>query len=97
SHLSKEAKSMGDNFHWRTGSIWRIAKRVRCSFLVTENHSFVKEIPDPKSMFSNIGTSRRNSACCDSVQKPITLSTPERLYQERSKNTISPPAGKCLI
>ncbi len=30
-----------------------------------------------------------------SVQKPITRSTPARLYQLRSKSTISPPAGRC--
>jgi DNA replication protein DnaC len=30
-----------------------------------------------------------------SVQKPITRSTPARLYQERSKRTISPAAGRC--
>ena len=29
-----------------------------------------------------------------SVQKPITRSTPARLYQERSNSTISPPAGR---
>ena len=74
-----------------------MAKRVRCSFCVTENHSLVTEMPEPSSMFSSIGTSRRNSACWDSVQKPITRSTPERLYQERSKNTISPADGKCWM
>ena len=70
-----------------------MAKRVRCSFCVTENHSLVKLIPDPIIMFSSMGTSRKNSACCDSVQNPITRSTPDLLYQERSKNTISPAAG----
>ena len=29
------------------------------------------------------------------VAKPMTRSTPERLYQERSNSTISPPEGKC--
>ena len=31
------------------------------------------------------------------VQNPMTCSTPARLYQLRSKITISPPAGKCAI
>ena len=31
-----------------------------------------------------------------SVQKPKTFSTTPRLYQERSKNTISPAAGRCV-
>ena len=30
-----------------------------------------------------------------SVQKPITRSTPARLYQLRSNSTISPAAGRC--
>ena len=29
--------------------------------------------------------------------KPITFSTPARLYQLRSKMTISPAAGKCSM
>ena len=74
-----------------------MAKRVRCSFWVTENQNLVSEMPEPRIMFSSIGTSRRNSACWDSVQKPITRSTPERLYQERSKKTISPAEGKCSM
>src|SRR5690349_13742464 len=35
---------------------------------------------------------RRYSA---SVQKPITRSTPARLYQDRSNSTISPAVGRC--
>jgi hypothetical protein len=31
------------------------------------------------------------------VQKPMTCSTPARLYQLRSKITVSPPAGSCSI
>ena len=37
----------------------------------------------------------RNRLACSSVQKPITRSTPARLYQLRSKITTSPAAGKC--
>jgi hypothetical protein len=32
---------------------------------------------------------------CSSVAKPITRSTPARLYQLRSKITTSPAAGRC--
>jgi hypothetical protein len=38
-------------------------------------------IPDRTSMRSNSGQLRRNSACSSSVQKPMTHSTLERLYQ----------------
>ena len=34
---------------------------------------------------------------CSSVANPITRSTPARLYQLRSKITISPAAGKCCM
>ena len=47
------------------------------------------------SMRSNSGASRMNSQYSTSVQKPITRSTPARLYQERSNMTISPAAGRC--
>src|SRR4030042_2857822 len=51
-------------------------------------------IPERTSIRSNSGTERRNSAYSSSVQKPITRSTPARLYQLRSNKTISPSAGR---
>ena len=48
------------------------------------------------SMRSNSGTERKNSSTSAGEQKPITRSTPARLYQERSNSTISPPAGRWL-
>ena len=45
-------------------------------------------------MRSNSGQERRNSWYSASVQKPITRSTPARLYQVRSNRTISPAAGR---
>ena len=45
--------------------------------------------------FSKSGASFRNLLASSSVQKPITRSTPARLYQLRSKITTSPAAGKC--
>ena len=32
---------------------------------------------------------------CSGVAKPMTRSTPARLYQERSNSTISPAVGRC--
>ena len=52
-------------------------------------------MPERTSIRSNSGQERRNSAYSSSVQKPITRSTPARLYQERSNRTISPAAGRC--
>ena len=46
-------------------------------------------------MRSNSGTERKNSSISSRVQKPMTRSTPARLYQLRSNSTISPAAGKC--
>ena len=51
-------------------------------------------IPERTSMRSNSGQARRNSSYSSSVQKPITRSTPARLYQLRSNRTISPAAGR---
>ena len=52
--------SIGDSFQRRTGSICRIANRVRCSAWVTENHSLVSEKPLSTSISSNSGACRRN-------------------------------------
>ncbi|MNJ82337.1 hypothetical protein D3C77_816680 [compost metagenome] len=54
----------------------------------------MRMIPDSTIMRSNIGTTVRNLWACSSVQKPITRSTPARLYQLRSKITTSPAAGR---
>ncbi len=54
--------SIGLSFHWRTGSIRRMMKRVRCSDWVTENQNLVRCSPEWISMCSNSGASRMNSA-----------------------------------
>ena len=46
-------------------------------------------------VFSTGGASSRNRSVSSGVQKPITRSTPARLYQLRSKITTSPAAGRC--
>ena len=40
------------------------------------------------------GTSARNRSYSSGWQKPITCSTPARLYQDRSNITISPGSGR---
>ena len=52
-------------------------------------------MPERTSIRSNSGTERKNSSYSSGVQKPITRSTPARLYQLRSNSTISPAAGRC--
>ena len=52
-------------------------------------------MPDSTIASSTAGTSDRKRSDSSSVQKPMTRSTPARLYQLRSKITTSPPAGRC--
>ncbi len=73
----------------------RAWKRRSCSSSLTENQYLIRMIPERTSMRSNSGQERRNSRYSSSVQNPITRSTSARLYQLRSKRTISPAAGKC--
>ena len=47
------------------------------------------------SICSKIGVWRMNRLYSCGVQKPMTCSTPARLYQERSNRTTSPAAGRC--
>ena len=54
----------------------------------------MRMIPERTSIRSNSGHERMNSWYCASVQKPMTRSTPARLYQLRSNRTISPAAGR---
>ena len=48
-----------------------------------------------RSWYNRAGVSRNMCSVSSGVQKPMTRSTPARLYQLRSKSTISPAAGKC--
>jgi hypothetical protein len=67
SHLSREARSVGESFHCRTESIWRTMKRLRCSPRDTENHSLTRETPLPTSIRSNSGAWRRKTSYSSSV------------------------------
>ena len=73
----------------------RASSRRVCSSGLTSSQYLRRMIPESTIAFSTSGTSSRKRSTCSSVQKPITRSTPARLYQLRSKITISPAAGKC--
>ena len=91
---ARDSRSIGLSFQRRIGSSMRAWKRRSCSSSLTENQYLMRMIPERTSMRSNSGQVRMNSRYSSSVQKPITRSTPARLYQERSNRTISPAAGR---
>ena len=86
---------MGLSFHCLSGCVSRSLKRRRCSLRLTLNQNLITCTPLLTSMRSNCGASCMNWRYCASVQKPITRSTPARLYQLRSSSTISPAVGRC--
>src|SRR4029079_4790801 len=94
-HFSLEGRSMGLSFHWRRGSSRRASKRRSCSSLLTSSQYLSNVIPPSMRYFSNTGHNSRARVYWSLVQNPMTCSTPRRLYQLRSKMTISPAAGKC--
>ena len=87
--------SIGESFHVLRPSPMRASSRRVCSSGLTSSQYFIRMIPESIIRRSNGGTTLRKSWACASVQKPITRSTPARLYQLRSKITISPAAGMC--
>ena len=97
SHLSSDALSMGLSFHCLSGWAARSRKRRRCSFWLTLNQNFTRWMPLRTKWRSNSGACFMNSWYSSVVQKPITRSTPARLYQLRSKSTISPCVGRCSM
>src|SRR5262249_40800090 len=94
-HFSRDGRSMLLNFHCRRGSAMRARKRRSCSLLLTSSQNLINRMPLSTMVRSNDGHRSRNSRYCCLLQKPITCSTPARLYQLRAKMTISPAAGKC--
>ncbi len=75
----------------------RDEKRRSCSSSLTENQYLVSRMPSSIRSRSNAGVWRRKRLYSSGVQKPITRSTPARLYQLRSNSTISPAAGRCSM
>lgn len=91
----RDSRSIGLSFQRLVGFFIRSWKRRSCSSSLTENQYLITTMPERTSIFSNSGHDRRNSSCSSGVQNPMTRSTPARLYQLRSKRTISPAAGSC--
>src|SRR5689334_15787078 len=84
-HLLRQGKSMGLNFHWRNGSVMRASNRRCCSASLTSSQYLTSTTPLFTIYLSASGQRLRKVSCCCFVQKPITYSTPARLYQLRSK------------
>ena len=53
--------SVGLSFQRRTGSTWRMRKRVRCSLRDTENQNLTRWMPLRTSIRSRSGAARMNS------------------------------------
>ncbi|MCY1310551.1 hypothetical protein D9M70_607510 [compost metagenome] len=85
--------SIGDSFQIFSGSWQRSWKRLSCISRPMLIQNLKNWISSCTIIFSKRGVCFRNCLCCSGVQKPMTRSTPARLYQERSNSTISPAVG----
>jgi hypothetical protein len=94
-HRLREHRSVGLSFHCRSGSLMRASKRRFCSASLTSSQNLTSKMPSSTTCISNSGHTLRKRWCSAFEQKPITYSTPARLYRLRSKITTSPAAGKC--
>jgi hypothetical protein len=86
---------MSVSFQSLRGSLIRLANRRVCCSGQTSSQYLSRMMPESIIAFSTSGIIFRNRAVCSGVQKPITRSTPARLYQLRSKMITSPAAGRC--
>ncbi len=93
-HRVRDSRSIGDSFQLLIGSFILEAKRRSCSSSLTENQYLISRIPSSTSIRSKTGHWWRKRRYSSGVQNPITRSTPARLYQLRSRRTISPAAGR---
>jgi hypothetical protein len=78
---------MSESFQIFRGSLMRLSRRRVCSSGPTSSQYLNSRMPDSTIAFSTAGTCSRNRSDCSGVQKPITLSTPARLYQLRTSMT----------
>src|ERR1700740_490967 len=92
-----DSRSIGLSFHCRSGSLILASNRLCCSFFPTSSQYLTRIIPASTMYFSAVGQSFKKVLYCSLEQKPITCSTPARLYQLRSQITISPAVGNCAI
>ena len=90
----RPSMSISLSFQRLRGALTRSLNRRSCSSSLTENQYLTRMMPSSISIRSKAGHCRRKRWYSSSVQKPITRSTPARLYQLRSNRTISPPAGR---
>ena len=87
---------MSESFHILRGSPMRLSSRRVCSSGLTSSQYLRRRMPGfDHRLLERRAPASRKRAVCSGVQKPITFSTPARLYQLRSKMTTSPAAGKC--
>src|SRR5215472_13003084 len=86
---------MSDSFQIFRGSLMRLCSRRVCSSGLTSSQYLSSRIPESTMAFSMSGASPRNRSTSSGLVKPITRSTPARLYQLRSKITTSLAAGNC--
>ena len=84
---------MGLSFHCLAVSSTRSISRASCTSGLTSSQYLTRISPERTSIRSSSGASRKNSSTSASSQKPMTRSTPARLYQLRSNRTISPALG----
>ena len=75
----------------------RASNRLRCSSVLTSSQNLIRLMPPSIDEVLDIRAKLQKASYCSSVQNPMTCSTPARLYQLRSKITISPAAGKCCM
>ena len=75
----------------------RASKRRCCSSWPTSSQNLMQDDARVDDVALEPGQVSRNALYWSFVQKPITYSTPARLYQLRSKMTTSPAAGKCWM
>jgi hypothetical protein len=94
-YFSTLTSSTGAIFHCLSGSWRRSSKRSFCRPWDTVNHILKRKIQLLTSDCSKAGACRRNRACSCGLQKPITFSTPARLYHDLSNIVISPADGRC--
>ena len=78
------AKSIGLSFHWRSGSKMRRQKRLSCSSMLTSSQSLIRHNARMDDFpFKTGDVLQKVLATASPSTKPITRSTPARLYQLR--------------
>jgi len=82
---------MSESFQIFRGSWMRLCSRRVCSPALTSSQYFSSRIPSSAMARSTPGTSSRNRPVWAGVHKPITGSTPARLYQLRESLSAPSP------